>query len=56
VVIDHGALVLDSPVDKLKSDNPGTSMENIIAAIFQQETGRPLEAASDDTPVEEAPV
>jgi len=38
VVIDHGSLILDSPVEKLKSDSLATQMEDIIAAIFRQNT------------------
>jgi ABC-2 type transport system ATP-binding protein len=37
VVIDHGNLVMDSPVENLKSDNQGKNMEDIIAAIFKNE-------------------
>jgi ABC-2 type transport system ATP-binding protein len=37
VVIDHGVIVLDSPVEKIKSDYPGRTMEDIIAAIYKKE-------------------
>ena len=36
VVIDRGSVMLDSPVDKIKSDHPGMSMEDIIASIFTE--------------------
>jgi len=34
VVIDRGRVMLDSPVEKIKGDHPGESMEDIIASIF----------------------
>jgi ABC-2 type transport system ATP-binding protein len=37
VVIDRGALVMDTPVEKLKSDHMGERMEDIIASIFKSE-------------------
>jgi len=47
VVINHGGIVLDASVEKLKSDYAGkTSMENIIAAIFKDELRE--EAASHE--------
>jgi len=38
VVIDHGRLVLDTPVESLRNEYPGMDMEDVIAAIFQKET------------------
>ena len=35
VVIDRGVVMLDSPVEKIKNDNPGKTMEDIIASIFK---------------------
>ena len=37
VVIDEGAIMLDTPVDTLKNDYLGKEMEDIIATIFKKE-------------------
>ena len=39
IVIDHGQVVLDSPVEKLQDDYLGLTMENIIATIFREQEG-----------------
>ena len=40
VVIDHGEMGLDIPVEKLISDYPGKNMEDIIAGIFRNDKNR----------------
>ena len=37
VVIDHGVVMLDTPVEKMISDYPDKNMEDIIASIFKNE-------------------